>query len=89
MIPNRLMDVKQGVNKNGNTVLYLVFEYMETDLKKFIRSYRQTGESIPPQVVKVQVFKTNFNKSSFLLVLLAINIFLWLFVYIYVSMYMY
>ncbi|KAI3816249.1 hypothetical protein L1987_15942 [Smallanthus sonchifolius] len=40
----KLMDVKQGVNKIGNTVLYLVFEYMETDLKKFIRSYRQTGD---------------------------------------------
>lgn len=48
--------MKQGVNKTGNTVLYLVFEYMETDLKKFIRSYRQTGENIPPQVVKVRIF---------------------------------
>ena len=33
----RLMDVKQGQNKEGKTVLYLVFEYMDTDLKKFIR----------------------------------------------------
>ncbi|KVI05206.1 hypothetical protein Ccrd_016525 [Cynara cardunculus var. scolymus] len=53
----RLMDVKQGVNKNGNTVLYLVFEYMETDLKKFIRSYRQAGENIPPQVVKSLMYQ--------------------------------
>ncbi|KAL8242088.1 hypothetical protein R6Q59_012390 [Mikania micrantha] len=51
----KLMDVKQGINKEGKTVLYLVFEYMETDLKKFIRSYRQTGENIPPKVIKVQI----------------------------------
>lgn len=50
---HRLMDVKQGQNKEGKTVLYLVFEYMDTDLKKFIRSFRQTGDSIPPQTIKV------------------------------------
>lgn len=49
----RLMDVKQGQNKEGKTVLYLVFEYMDTDLKKFIRGFRQTGEDIPPKIVKV------------------------------------
>ncbi|KAE9620407.1 putative protein-serine/threonine kinase CMGC-CDK-Pl family [Lupinus albus] len=31
----RLMDVKQGQNKEGKTVLYLVFEYMDTDLMIF------------------------------------------------------
>ncbi|WVY89060.1 hypothetical protein V8G54_037963 (chloroplast) [Vigna mungo] len=51
----RLMDVKQGQNKEGKTVLYLVFEYMDTDLKKFIRSFRQTGDSIPPQTIKLDV----------------------------------
>lgn len=50
---HRLMDVKQGQNKEGKTVLYLVFEYMETDLKKYIRSFRQTGEPIPTQTLKV------------------------------------
>lgn len=50
---NRLMDVKQGQNKEGKTVLYLVFEYMDTDLKKFIRSFRQSGECIPSKIVKV------------------------------------
>ncbi|KAF1899003.1 hypothetical protein Lal_00019124 [Lupinus albus] len=30
-----LMDVKQGQNKEGKTVLYLVFEYMDTDLMIF------------------------------------------------------
>ena len=49
----RLMDVKQGQNKEGKTVLYLVFEYMDTDLKKFIRSFRQSGETIPPHIIKV------------------------------------
>lgn len=47
------MDVKQGQNKEGKTVLYLVFEYMDTDLKKYIRTFRQSGGSIPSNIVKV------------------------------------
>lgn len=47
------MDVKQGQNKEGKTVLYLVFEYMDTDLKKFIKTYRQTGDHIPTKTIKV------------------------------------
>ena len=53
------MDVKQGQNKEGKTVLYFVFEYMDTDLKKFIRSYRQTGD-IPPNIVKVLIIVVSF-----------------------------
>ncbi|KAL4371110.1 hypothetical protein HN51_015674 [Arachis hypogaea] len=53
----RLMDVKQGQNKEGKTVLYLVFEYMDTDLKKFIRSFRQTGQFIPPKTVKSLMYQ--------------------------------
>ncbi|KAE9620936.1 putative protein-serine/threonine kinase CMGC-CDK-Pl family [Lupinus albus] len=53
----RLMDVKQGQNKEGKTVLYLVFEYMDTDLKKFIRSFRSTGQNIPPATVKSLMFQ--------------------------------
>ncbi|KAL6999310.1 Cyclin-dependent kinase B2-2 [Sarracenia purpurea var. burkii] len=53
----RLMDVKQGQNKEGNTVLYLVFEYMDTDMKKFIRSFRQTGENIPTKIVKSLMYQ--------------------------------
>ncbi|KAE9617278.1 hypothetical protein Lal_00034344 [Lupinus albus] len=53
----RLMDVKQGQNKEGKTVLYLVFEYMETDLKKFIRSFRATGQNIPPATVKSLMYQ--------------------------------
>lgn len=59
------MDVKQGVNKEGKTVLYLVFEYMDTDLKKFIRSFRQTGDTIPPHIVKV-ILIFQFAISSYI-----------------------
>nr|VDD43112.1 unnamed protein product [Brassica oleracea] len=47
-----LMDVKQGLNKESRTVLYLVFEYLDTDLKKFIRSFRQPGHNILQETVK-------------------------------------
>uniref|UniRef100_A0A7C9DL84 Protein kinase domain-containing protein n=1 Tax=Opuntia streptacantha TaxID=393608 RepID=A0A7C9DL84_OPUST len=53
----RLMDVKQGQNKEGKTVLYLVFEYMDTDLKKYIRSFRNIGQNIPPQTVKSLMYQ--------------------------------
>jgi cyclin-dependent kinase len=46
----RLLDLKQGVNKEGQTILYLVFEYMDTDLKKFIRGHRSNREKIPESV---------------------------------------
>jgi cyclin-dependent kinase len=49
----RLLDLKQGVNKEGQTILYLVFEYMDTDLKKFIRGHRSNNEKIPAATVKV------------------------------------
>ncbi|KAL8504728.1 hypothetical protein ACS0TY_016055 [Phlomoides rotata] len=48
----RLMDVKQGQNKEGKTVLYLVFEYMDTDLKKYIHSFKQNCQHVPPGIVK-------------------------------------
>uniref|UniRef100_A0A0D9X9P2 Protein kinase domain-containing protein n=1 Tax=Leersia perrieri TaxID=77586 RepID=A0A0D9X9P2_9ORYZ len=51
----RLLDLKQGENKAGQTILYLVFEYMDTDLKKFIRAHRQNHEKIAPPTVKVSV----------------------------------
>ncbi|PQQ08280.1 cyclin-dependent kinase B2-2 [Prunus yedoensis var. nudiflora] len=53
----RLMDVKQGQNKEGKTVLYLVFEYMDTDLKKYIRTFRQSGEYIPSPIVKSLMYQ--------------------------------
>ncbi|RRT51122.1 hypothetical protein B296_00003884 [Ensete ventricosum] len=48
-----LLDLKQDKNKEGQTILYLVFEYMDTDLKKYIRSFRQNREQIPPETVKI------------------------------------
>ncbi|KAH0922509.1 hypothetical protein HID58_022527, partial [Brassica napus] len=53
----RLMDVKQGLSKDGKTVLYLVFEYMDTDVKKYIRSFRQTGDNIPLQIIKILMYQ--------------------------------
>ncbi|KAK1313103.1 Cyclin-dependent kinase B2-2 [Acorus calamus] len=47
-----LLGLKQCLNKEGKTVLYLVFEYMDTDLKKYIRSSRQTGQTLPLKTVK-------------------------------------
>ncbi|KAL6646155.1 hypothetical protein ACP70R_017763 [Stipagrostis hirtigluma subsp. patula] len=53
----RLLDLKQGQNKEGQTILYLVFEYMDTDLKKFIRAHRQNHEKIPTPTVKVLMYQ--------------------------------
>ncbi|GAB2300486.1 Cell division control protein 2 D [Dionaea muscipula] len=53
----KLMDVKQGQNKEGKTVLYLVFEYMDTDLKKYIRTFRQNGGCVPPHTVKSLMYQ--------------------------------
>ncbi|CAD6343266.1 unnamed protein product [Miscanthus lutarioriparius] len=53
----RLLDLKQGVNKEGQTILYLVFEYMDTDLKKFIRGFRANHEKIPAQTVKILMYQ--------------------------------
>ncbi|CAN6880466.1 unnamed protein product [Brassica oleracea var. botrytis] len=54
---HRLMDVKQGLNKESRTVLYLVFEYLDTDLKKFIRSFRQPGHNILQETVKSLMYQ--------------------------------
>ncbi|URD93971.1 hypothetical protein MUK42_00706 [Musa troglodytarum] len=56
-IHHRLLDLKQGQNKEGQTILYLVFEYMDTDLKKHIRSFRQVHEMIPPKTVKILMYQ--------------------------------
>ncbi|ONL98273.1 hypothetical protein ZEAMMB73_Zm00001d029230, partial [Zea mays] len=53
----RLLDLKQGVNKEGQTILYLIFEYMDTDLKKFIRGYHANHEKIPAQTVKILMYQ--------------------------------
>jgi len=48
----RLLDVKHTENKDGKPLLYLVFEYMESDLKKYIDSYRRSHTKMPPSVIK-------------------------------------
>ncbi|KAG6470284.1 hypothetical protein ZIOFF_071349 [Zingiber officinale] len=53
----RLLDRKQDQNKEGQTILYLVFEYMDTDLKKYIRSFRQSHEMMPPMTVKILMYQ--------------------------------
>ncbi|KAG6472598.1 cyclin-dependent kinase B2-1-like [Zingiber officinale] len=53
----RLLDLKQDQNKEGQTILYLVFEYMDTDLKKYIRSIRQSHEMMPPMTVKILMYQ--------------------------------
>ncbi|XP_010927310.1 cyclin-dependent kinase B2-1 [Elaeis guineensis] len=53
----RLLDLIQGQNKEGQTILYLVFEYMDTDLKKYIRSFRATQEKIPSKFVKILMYQ--------------------------------
>ncbi|XP_010913881.1 cyclin-dependent kinase B2-2 [Elaeis guineensis] len=53
----RLLDLKQGENKEGKSILYLVFEYMDTDLRKYIKSFRHTGKMIPPKIVKTLMYQ--------------------------------
>ncbi|XP_078436503.1 cyclin-dependent kinase B1;2 [Wolffia australiana] len=54
----RLLCVEH-VDKNGKPVLYLVFEYLDTDLKKFIDSHRRCANPrpLPPQVIKSFLFQ--------------------------------
>ncbi|KAJ3689299.1 hypothetical protein LUZ61_018463 [Rhynchospora tenuis] len=49
----RLLCVEH-VQKNGKPVLYLVFEFLDTDLKKFIDSHKRgpSPRPIPPNVIK-------------------------------------
>jgi cyclin-dependent kinase len=48
-----LLDVEHTENKNGKPLLYLVFEYMDSDLKKYIDGYRRSHTKVPPKVIKV------------------------------------
>ncbi|RWW12476.1 hypothetical protein BHE74_00027626 [Ensete ventricosum] len=70
---HRLLDLKQGQNKQGQTILYLVFEYMDTDLKKYIRSFRQNRDMIPPKTIKVTSYATKRTVSSFYYMLQTID----------------
>ncbi|URE34580.1 hypothetical protein MUK42_07525 [Musa troglodytarum] len=70
---HRLLDLKQGQNKQGQTILYLVFEYMDTDLKKYIRSFRQNRDMIPPKTIKVTSYATKRTVSLFYYMLQTID----------------
>ncbi|KAF5182666.1 kinase domain [Thalictrum thalictroides] len=51
----RLLSVEHVDNKkNGKPLLYLVFEYLDTDLKKFIDSHRKSTppSSLPPTLIQ-------------------------------------
>ncbi|KAF3340720.1 cyclin-dependent kinase B1-1 [Carex littledalei] len=53
-ISYRLLLCVEHVEKNGKPILYLVFEFLDTDLKKFIDSYRKgpSARPLPPNVIK-------------------------------------
>ena len=50
----RLLAVEQAA-KNGKPILYLVFEFLDTDLKKYLDVYRKgpNPRPLPPHLVKV------------------------------------
>ncbi|XP_047335187.1 cell division control protein 2 homolog C-like [Impatiens glandulifera] len=50
----RLLCVEHVDNKHGKPLLYLVFEYLDTDLKKFIDTYRKAPNSrnLPPSLIQ-------------------------------------
>ncbi|PSS32787.1 Cell division control protein 2 C like [Actinidia chinensis var. chinensis] len=50
----RLLCVEHIDNKHGKPLLYLVFEYLDTDLKKFIDSHRKSPNPspLPPSLVQ-------------------------------------
>ena len=50
----RLLCVEHSLNKHGKPLLYLVFEYLETDLKKYIDSHRKCANPrpLPPSLVQ-------------------------------------
>jgi cyclin-dependent kinase len=56
----RLLAVEQatkGGEAGGKAVLYLVFEFLDTDLKKFVDAYRRgpAAKPLPTEVVKVLI----------------------------------
>lgn len=52
----RLLDVEHLDNKHGKPMLYLVFEYLDTDLKKFIDTFRKGPNARPMPSGIVQSF---------------------------------
>lgn len=55
----------EHVTKKGKPLLYLVFEYLDTDLKKFIDSRRSVNAGpLPPNVIQVFLSLKFFALSS-------------------------
>lgn len=54
--------------KNGNRLLFLVFEYLDTDLKKFIDTHRKSvnAATLPPKIIQV-FFSHSLCVLSFLI----------------------
>ncbi|KAL3637632.1 Cell division control protein 2 C [Castilleja foliolosa] len=50
----RLLCVEHVDNRNGKPLLYLVFEYLDTDLKKFMDSHRKgpNPRPLPPPLIQ-------------------------------------
>ncbi|GLJ38299.1 hypothetical protein SUGI_0779700 [Cryptomeria japonica] len=48
----RLLDVEHTESKTGKSLLYLVFEYMDSDLKKYIDTFRRSQTKMPPKLMK-------------------------------------
>lgn len=48
----------EHVDKKGKPLLYLVFEYLDTDLKKFIDHYGRgaSGRPLPAKVIQVRPY---------------------------------
>jgi cyclin-dependent kinase len=45
----------EHIDKNGKPLLYLVFEYLDTDLKKYIDAHgRGTKNPLPTNIIKVR-----------------------------------
>lgn len=57
----RLLCVEQ-IDKNGKPLLYLVFEYLDTDLKKFVDSHRKgpNPRPLPPSLIQVSITRFLF-----------------------------
>ncbi|KAK8916675.1 hypothetical protein KSP39_PZI023229 [Platanthera zijinensis] len=53
----RLLGVEH-VEKNGKRLMYLVFEYLDTDLKKYVDSYKKGPNSrpLPSRLIQVRLF---------------------------------
>uniref|UniRef100_A0A453KCM0 [RNA-polymerase]-subunit kinase n=1 Tax=Aegilops tauschii subsp. strangulata TaxID=200361 RepID=A0A453KCM0_AEGTS len=63
----RLLSVEQVTKPCGKTVLYLVFEFLDTDLKKFVDGFRKgpSPRPLPTQVVKVYLSTISFATTTF------------------------